>query len=92
MEIILVVLVLGVIPGMIASSKEKSFVLWWLYGVLIFPVALVHSILTTNDGPPPEIKQLQTGAGKRCSYCAEVIKSEANVCRFCGRDVVLVRT
>lgn len=27
------------------------------------------------------------GDSKKCPHCAELIKAEANVCRFCGREV-----
>jgi hypothetical protein len=33
------------------------------------------------------IGRLARGETRKCPFCAELIKSEAVVCRFCGRDV-----
>ena len=33
-------------------------------------------------------RQRSTSAGRQpCPYCAELIKPEAKICRFCGRDL-----
>ena len=68
----LILMPLGLIPAAIASRKGRSFARWWVYGWLLFLVAIVHSV---------SIK------GRRCPYCAERIRPEAQVCRFCGRDL-----
>lgn len=37
--------VLGLIPASIAKNKGRSFGLWWVYGWLLFIVALIHSLV-----------------------------------------------
>lgn len=40
--------ILGLIPGFIAKSKGYSFGAWWLYGFLIFIVAIIHVLVIPN--------------------------------------------
>lgn len=91
MEAIFVVLLLGAvalgaIPAFIAESKGRSFLTWWLYGSLIFIVAVIHSIVIKPDGKIAEQDALAAD-GRKCPHCAEVVKMEAKVCRFCQRDL-----
>lgn len=86
MEFLLVAIVIGLIPALIAQSKGRSFFAWWVYGALLFIIALVHSILIKKD-PHFEEKTMLDDGMKKCPFCAELIKSEAVKCKHCGSDL-----
>lgn len=83
--------VLGMIPGTIAFNKGRDFFLWWLYGAVLFIVALPHALLVSHEEKSLEAKQLSNGM-RKCPSCAELIKREAVVCRFCQRNLPPVET
>ena len=85
MEIFIFAAILGVLVGMIAKSKGRDFFPWWLYGTLVFIVAIVHVLLIKPNEAHAERQALGAG-GKKCPQCAEIVKEQAKVCRFCGHE------
>ena len=85
MEILFFAAILGIVVGMIAKSKGRDFFTWWLYGTLIFIVAIVHVLIIKPSEGHVEREALSSG-GKKCPQCAEIVKEQAKVCRFCGHE------
>lgn len=75
MEGLLLALVIGFIPAMIAKNKGRSFFGWYIYGVLLFIVALPHSLIMKSK--------------YQCPFCKSNIDSEATVCPKCSREIVV---
>jgi hypothetical protein len=87
MELIIFWVIMGGVVAMIAGSKGHSAGLWFIYGALIWPIALVHILVTPAAVGHQERVALQSG-NKKCPRCAEIVKSEARVCRFCSHEFV----
>lgn len=84
MEIFVVAILIGLLPAFIAQSKGKSFMGWWFYGAALFIIALPHALIMSSNKAAIERKEMSGGDMKKCPDCAELIKAEAKVCRFCG--------
>lgn len=87
MELLFLWLMLGIVVGIIAGSKGRSFLGWFVYGFLLFPVALVHVLVTPRNQAHDDRRALLSGEVVKCPACAELVRREAVVCKHCGRDL-----
>ncbi len=76
MELLLFWIIMGVVVGIIANSKGKSFFPWFLYGVLIWPVALTHIIVTKSENQEaaaaPAVRETQGDPVDKLAKLAEL--------------------
>ena len=72
----------------IASSKGRSGGSYFAVSFFFTPViGIIAALLASPDPAHTANETLYTGEGKKCPYCAEIIKQEAKVCRYCGREL-----
>ena len=47
-EVLIWAILIGLIPGFIAKTEGYSFFSWWIYGALLFIIAIIHVFLIPN--------------------------------------------
>ena len=58
--IIFIAAILAFIPASIANKKGRSFGAWWLYGWLLFIVALIHALCLPDVNENTQIQNINT--------------------------------
>jgi len=68
--LLLLAVLLGLLPAFIASRKGHSFFFWWIFGALLFIVALPLALIARD-------------VRIKCPYCVEPVSKQATVCPHC---------
>lgn len=74
---LIIAVLIGLLPAVIANRKGHSFVSFWLFGAALFIVALPVALMIKPD----------VSTRRKCPHCAEHVAAEARVCKHCGRDL-----
>jgi hypothetical protein len=72
--VLVIAALIGLLPAWIASRKGHSFVTWWIFGALLFIVALPMAIFAKDKRA-------------RCPECAEIVRPEATRCPHCQASI-----
>ena len=82
MELFFFWLIMAAVVALVASAKGRSGGLWFVYGLVIWPIALIHAVVITKDVAAIE-KEKQKEGKMRCPNCADWVYKEAKTCPHC---------
>ena len=88
MAIILFWLVFSVLVGVWASNRGRSGLGYGLLSLLISP--LITFLVLLVIGPSRETMEsdaIAAGEMRKCPRCAELVKAEAKLCRYCHSEL-----
>ena len=86
MTFIVIWIVSTILGVMIGSSKGRGGAGFAL-GFLLGPLGVIITLFLKPDTAKVEEDAMVSGGMRKCPYCAELVKTEALICKHCQKDL-----
>ena len=79
----------SILVGIYANKyKGKSGLLFFILSIFLSPlIAFIIALLISTNNKIIEKCLIANHEMKKCFYCAELVKYDARVCKYCGKEV-----
>lgn len=86
--LIVIYIAASALTGIIASNKGRSGVSIFLLSLVFSPlIGLLTALIISANTREMDLKKINSREFRRCPFCAELVRPEAIVCRYCSNQI-----
>lgn len=81
-------LIFSILAGIVASDKGRSGIGFFFLSFFLSPlIGLIAAVCVGRNTDIIEKRGLLSGSLRKCPFCAELVKPEAKICRYCQKEL-----
>jgi len=78
----------AILGAIIAGAKGHNAIGFFFLGLFLSPLlSIIAALVVKPNRKYLDAEALGKGEARKCPFCAELIRPEAKVCRYCSREL-----